>query len=90
MIPKTDKLAICTILSCFLAHALITEHAPLLEHRRTGVNCNMYNTGAPTFSIISHDISMHDLLSSFLPELGIGSVHQVLHPKPVSNPTAPE
>ena len=36
-----------------MSHAPISEHAPLLEHRYTEVNCNIYYIGAPAFSIIS-------------------------------------
>ena len=30
-------------------------HAPLLEYRRMKVNCNIYNIGAPAFSINSQN-----------------------------------
>ena len=42
-----------TVLSHFLAHVLISEHAPLLEYRRTEVN---YNIGVPTASISSQNV----------------------------------
>ena len=29
----------------------LSEHVPLLKHRRTEVNRNIYNIGAPAFSI---------------------------------------
>ena len=31
-----------TVLSCFVAHAPLSEHAPLLKHRPTEVNRNIY------------------------------------------------
>ena len=31
-----------TILSCFVTHVPLIEHAPLLEYRSTEVNCNIY------------------------------------------------
>ena len=42
-----------TILSHFSAHATISEYVPLLEYTHTEVNCNVYNIGAPAFSIFS-------------------------------------
>ena len=45
-----------TILSHFLAHVPVSEHAPLLEYRRTEVNRNIYNIDAPTFSINSQNM----------------------------------
>ena len=44
-----------TILLRFLAHVPLSELAPLLELRHTEVNCNIYNIGAPTFSINSQN-----------------------------------
>ena len=44
-----------TILSHFVAHAPLSEHAPLLEYRRTEVYCNIYNTDTPAFSINSQN-----------------------------------
>ena len=38
------------VLLHFLAHAPLSEHASLLEYRRTEVNCNIYNIGVPAFS----------------------------------------
>ena len=45
-----------TVLSHFLAHVPISEHAPLLEYRCTEVNCNIYNIGVPTFLINSQNM----------------------------------
>ena len=45
-----------TVLSHFLVHVPISEHAPLLECRWTEVNRNIYNIGAPTFSINSQNV----------------------------------
>ena len=44
-----------TILSRFLAHAPLSEHARLLEYSHTEVNWNIYNIGAPAFSINSQN-----------------------------------
>ena len=33
----------------------LSEHAPVLEYWRTAVNCNIYDIGAPTFSINSQN-----------------------------------
>ena len=41
-----------TVLSLFMAHAPISEHAPVLLYRRKEVNCNIYNIDAPAFLII--------------------------------------
>ena len=46
----------CTVLSPFLAHAPLSEHAPLLEYSRLEVNRNIYNTGAPAYSINSQNM----------------------------------
>ena len=51
-----DLFLAVTVLSHFLAHVPISEHAPLLEYRRTEVNCNIYNIGVPTFSINSQNV----------------------------------
>ena len=42
-----------TVLSRFLAHTLLSEHAPLTEYRSIEVNCNIFNIGTPAFSINS-------------------------------------
>ena len=42
-----------TILSRFLVHVSISELLPLFEYRHTEVNCDIYDIGAPAFSIIS-------------------------------------
>ena len=47
-----DLFLAVTVLWHFWAHAPISEHAPLLEYRRTEVNCNIYNIAAPTFQSI--------------------------------------
>ena len=44
------------VLSCFVTHAPLSEHAALLKYRRTKVNCNIYNIGAPAFSINSRNV----------------------------------
>ena len=44
-----------TVSSSFLAHAPLSEHVPLLKYRRAEVNCNTYDIGTPTFSIISQN-----------------------------------
>ena len=38
-------------LSHFLAHAPLSEHAPLLEYGHMEVNRNVYNIGAPACSV---------------------------------------
>ena len=43
--PRCGQLT-ATVLSCFLAHATISEHVPLLKYRRTEVNCTIV---APAF-----------------------------------------
>ena len=45
-----------TVLSRFLAHVPLSEHAPLLKYRHTEVNCNTSNIGAPAFSINSQNV----------------------------------
>ena len=55
-VPFVKNQIIDTILVCFLAHAPLSEYAPLLEYRRMEVNCNIYNIGAPVFSIISQNV----------------------------------
>ena len=47
-----DVFLVVTVLLHFWAHAPTSEHAPLLEYRRTEVNCNIYNIAAPTFQSI--------------------------------------
>ena len=45
-----------TVLLHFLAHApVMGEHAPLLKYRCMEVNRNIYNIGAPAFSIKSQN-----------------------------------
>ena len=44
-----------TVLLRFVAHAPLSEHAPLLEYSRTEVNHNICNIGAPAFSINSQN-----------------------------------
>ena len=44
-----------TVSSRFLAHTPLSEHAPLLEYRRMEVNRNIYNIGAPAFSVNSQN-----------------------------------
>ena len=51
-----DLFLAVTVLLHFLAHVPISEHAPLLEYRHTEVNRNIYNIGAPTFSINSQKV----------------------------------
>ena len=46
-----DLFVAVTVLLHFLAHA------PLLEYRHTEVNHNIYNIGAPTFSINSQNVA---------------------------------
>ena len=45
-----------TALLHFLAHVPISESALLLEYRHMEVNCNIYNMGAPAFSIIPQNV----------------------------------
>ena len=51
----TDRMNTCTFLLRLLAHAPISDHEPLLQYKRPEVNCNMYNIGTNTFSIISQN-----------------------------------
>ena len=44
-----------TVLLRFLAHAPLSKHAPLLKCRLTEVNCNIFNIGAPAFSVNSQN-----------------------------------
>ena len=52
---NTKKQKLYTILLRLLVHAPLSEHAPLLEYRRMEVNRNIYNIGAPAFSINSQN-----------------------------------
>ena len=52
-----QRVRLNTVLVRFLAHASLSEHAPVLEYRHTEVNYNVhvYNIGTPAFSIISQN-----------------------------------
>ena len=62
-----------TLLSCFLAHAPLSEHAPLLEYigerKLTVIYIYIYNIGAPAFSINSQ--STFFLLYAHAPKIAI-------------------
>ena len=53
---RSAFLLMSTVLSHFLAHAPVSEHASLLKYRHTEVNHNIYNLGAPAFPSISQKV----------------------------------
>ena len=53
---KMNMISESTVLSHFLPHAPLSQHAPLLEYRRTEENHNIHNIGAPAFSINSQNV----------------------------------
>ena len=70
-----------TVLARFLAHAPISEHVPLLECRRSEVNCNIYNIGTPAFSIISQNTvfqkaRLYGILLFSAKEIGVAKVQR--------------